>query len=259
MKKKALIIITALLGMMQAIAQSYTYKNGILSVDGTETARIVPTKEFMGLANTFEVFNMEDEKVIVAVWGGEYEQDPNNNMDFYYKIEFVQSGQTGIFTISKLSTEKSLAKLLGTSGIFVDGKIDETGVENLIDKQGKTPKKRVDYTVVKRNTGWPIELKKDGIIEQDGKVIGTFRDITIKSSGMDTYQFYLPTDVLVATVSFTNGNNSQQCDVRTMKDKQKQTVQIPTNETINVVLSSSDRNKPVLERIIKWMVANGYI
>jgi hypothetical protein len=257
--KKAVFILAAWLGMMQATAQNYTYKNGVLSIDGAETAKIVATKEFIGLANTYEVFNMDDEKLIVAAWAGEYEQDPNNNMDFYYRLEFLQSGRTGIFTIAKLGPEKSLAKLLGTSGIFADGKIDEEQVKNLIATKGKTPKVAIDYRTVDRNTGWPIQLKESGMIEQDGKTIGSFKDVTLKSSGMDTYEFHLPSGVLVAVVSFSNGNNAQQCDIRTMKDDLRRIVPIPTNETVTAVLVASDRNKWALERIIKWLVGNGYL
>jgi len=257
--KKIAILLTVLSGIMQLSAQSYTYKNGILSIDGAETAKIVPTKEFIGLANTFEVFNMEDEKVIVAVYGGEYEQDPNNTLEFYYKLEFLQSGQRGIFTLSKLGTEKSLAKLIGTSGIFVDGKIDDEMVDDLIASKGKNPKKEIIYTLVKRNTGWPIDIKKSGIIEQDGVVIGSFRDVSLRSTGVDTYEFYLPSEVHVATVSFRNGNNAQQCDVRTMKDKMKHVAPIPSNDTVLGVMLAADRNEIALERIVKWLVEKGYL
>jgi len=259
MKNIFLLFTTLSAGYIFSHAQSAEYKNGILTVDGDQVAKIVKTKEYMGLANTFEVFDMEDEKIIIAAWGGEFEQDPNNTLDFYYKLDFLTVNQAGIFTLSKLGTENALGKMLGKSGIFVDGKINGDKVKNFISSKGKTPAIRIDYTLVSRNKSWPIQLKEGGIIEQDGKQIGSFKDISVAGSGTDTYEFYLPSGVLLAKTSFMNGNNSQYAQLQTMKDNSTRDIQINTNETITAVVVAVDRNKWVLERIIKWMVANEYL
>lgn len=255
---KKLVVTLIIVGINSLIAQGFEYKKGILIIAGEEVAKISVTKEYIGFANTFEVFNMQDEKIIHAAYAADYEEDPDNNMDFYYLIDFISTKQQGIFYLSKLSTEKSLANLLGKNGVFENGELNESKINALIDSKGLNPKKIINYTTVNRNTSWPIELKAGGIIEQDGKVIGQFKDIS-KANNIDVYDFYLPTQVLIAKVQFTNGNNSQDCEMQTFKDNLKRKVQVPSSETVDVLITSGDRNEVVLKRIIKWMVANGYL
>lgn len=239
-------------------AQSFEYKNNILKIDGKEVAKIVTTKNYMGFANDFEVFDMNDTKIIQASYAADYEEDPYNNMDFYYTINFITTSQTGIFYLSKLSTEKSLANLLGKNKIFVDGEVNATNITSLIDKKGLNPKKIIDYSVVNRNTSWPIEIKSGGTVEQDGKTIGSFKDVSIDKS-TDIYEFYLPKNILVAKIWFTNGNNSQECDLHTSKDNLKRKIATATNDKTEIYITSGDRNELMIKRVLKWLIANGYM
>lgn len=258
--KKILSLLVCALIISFAHAQKVDYKNDIISVDGKEIAKVVSIKdkENMGLTSTFEVFSMSGEKVIIATWAGEYEQDPNNNMEQFYRVTFLTTNQGGIFAIGKLGAEKSFAKLIGKSGIFIDDKLDSKMVQEFIAKKGKAPKVAIVYTLVARDKSWPITLKQDKTIEQV-KTIGSFKDITVKTSGIDTYQFMLPSGVVIATVSFTGGNNAQDCEIHTPKDNLKRIVAIPSKDKVDMLASSIDRNQLVLERITKWLVANQYL
>lgn len=244
-----------------AFAQKSEYVDGVLSIDGKEVAKITKIKdsENMGLTSTFEVSSMSGEKLIIAAYAGEFEQDPNNNMDHFYRLTFLTANQIGIFSLSKLGTEKSFAKLLGKSMIFTDTGVDEKKVQEFIAKKGKAPKIAMDYTLVGRNKSWPINLKEDKTIEQESKVIGSFKDISVKSTGNDTYEFKLPSGVTIAKATFTGGNNAQNCEMHTMKDNLKRTVPIASKETVKFSASAIDRNQLVLERIVKWLVANQYL
>jgi hypothetical protein len=259
--KRLVLFMLPLLGAFSLFAQKSEYVDGVLKIDGQDVAKIVKIKdsENMGLTSTFEVSSMSGEKLIIAAYAGEFEQDPNNNMDHFYRITFLTANQIGIFTVSKLGTEKSLAKLLGKSGIFADGKLDDNKVQEFIAKKGKAPKVAMNYTLVNRNKSWPIQLKEDKNIDQDSKIIGSFNDITVKSTGNDTYEFKLPSGVVIAKASFTGGNNAKNCEMHTMKDNSKRVVPIASADNVKFSASSIDRNQLVLERIIKWLVANQYL
>jgi hypothetical protein len=237
------------------------YNSGKITVDDKEMATMTKTKdkENLGLTSTFEVFSPSGEKLIIASYAGEFEQDPNNNVDQYYRVSFLTVNQVAVFAVSKLGAEKSFGKLLAKSGIFTDTGLDEQLVKEFIAKKGKTPKVAIDYTVVSRNKSWPIDLKEDKTIEQESKTIGNFKDVTIEGKGFDTYEFYLPSGVKIATVNFTGGNNAQNCEMHTVKDNSKRNVTITTEDTITFSASSIDRNQWVLERITKWLVANQYL
>ncbi|WP_300666642.1 hypothetical protein [Fluviicola sp.] len=262
MKKLALFMLP-LFGAFSLLAQKseYTYVDGLLTIDGVEAAKITKIKdtENLGLTSTFEVSSMSGEKLIIAAYAGEFEQDPNNNMDHFYRITFLTANQIGIFTVSKMGTEKSFAKLLGKSGIFADGGLDEKKVQEFIAKKGKAPKIAMDYTTVGRNKSWPINLKEDKNIEQDSKIIGSFKDVSVKSTGNDTYEFRLPSGVVIAKATFTGGNNAQNCEMHTMKDNSKRVVPIASADNVKFSASAIDRNQLVLERIVKWLVANQYL
>lgn len=237
------------------------YKSGKIIVDDKEVATMTKEKdkENLGLTSTFEVFSTGGDKLIIASYAGEFEQDPNNTVDQYYRISFLTVNQVAVFAVSKLGTEKSIGKLLAKSGIFTDSGLDEQMVKEFIAKKGKTPKVAIDYSVVNRDKSWPIDLKADKTIEQNSKTIGSFKDVTIEGKGFDTYEIYLPSGVKIATVSFTGGNNAQNCEMHTLKDNSKRNVPITTEDKITISASSIDRNQWVLERITKWLVANQYL
>jgi len=242
-------------------AQKVEYKDGLIKVDGKDVAKVVKTKdkENLGLTSTYEILSMSGEQLIIAAYAGEFEQDPNNTMDYYYRLTFMTADQIGIFAVSKLGTEKDLAKTIGKAGIIVDDKLDAQLVKVFIAKKGKSPKIAIDYTMVGRDRAWPINLKKESSIEQQSKTIGTFKDVTVKSTGMDTYEFMLPSGVKIAKVSFTGGNNAQNCEMHTMKDNLKRVVPITDKHKVEFVAWSVDRNEIVLERIVKWLVSNQYL
>ncbi|MBA3971847.1 MAG: hypothetical protein H0X46_06820 [Bacteroidetes bacterium] len=259
MKKLLLLFVCAfILNVVQA--QKVEYKDDVISVDGSPVATVVSIKdkESMGLTSTFEVLSMTGEKMIIGAYAGELEQDKNNTMDQFYRVTFLTTNQGGIFPVSKLGAEKSFAKMIGKSGIIVNGALDAKMVQEFIAKKGKTPKVAVVYTLVARDKSWPISLKQDKTIEQV-KTIGNFKDITVKDAGKDTYQFMLPSGAVVATVSFTGGNNAQTCEMYTHKDTNKQIVAIPSSDKVDMLASSIDRNQLTLERITKWLVANQYL
>lgn len=260
MKKLTLFLLFAF-AISALHAQKYEYNDGVLSIDGTDVARITKTKdqENMGLTSTFELVSMDGETLVIAAWAGEFEQDPGNNMDHFYRLTFLTANQIGIFTVSKLGSEKSFAKLIGKSGIFVDGKLDEKKVQEFIAKKGKTPKVTIDYTTVNRNRSWPIDLQEDQTITQESKIIGGFKDVTANGSSHDTYEFRLPSGILIAKVTFTGGNNAQNCEIHTLKDNYKRVVPIASKDKITFSASSIDRNQWALERIVKWIVENKYL
>jgi hypothetical protein len=258
--KKALSLFIFALTLTVVQAQKVEYKDDVISVDGKAIAKVVSTKdkESMGLTSTFEIFSMSGEKLIIGAYAGEYEQDKNNNFDQYYRVTFLTADQIGIFAVAKLGAEKSFAKMIGKSGIIVDDKLDAKLVQEFIAKKGRSPKIAVVYTLVARDKSWPISLKQDKTIEQV-KTIGSFKDITVKGGETDTYQFMLPSGVVIATVSFTGGNNAQNCEMHTPKDNQKRIVPISSPDKVEKLASSIDRNQLVLERITKWLVANQYL
>lgn len=237
------------------------YEDGSIKVNDKEVATMTKTKdkENLGLTSTFEVFSLSGEKLIIGAYAGEFEQDPNDDMNQYYRISFLTVNQVAVFGVSKLGAEKSFGKLMAKSGIFTDSGVDEQLVKEFIAKYGKTPKIAIDYSIVGRDKSWPIELQGDKTIEQQSKVIGSFKDVTVEGKGVDTYEYYLPSGVKIATVNFAGGNNAQNCEMHTLKDNSVRNVAITTDETISMSMSSIDRNQWVLERITKWMVANGYL
>ena len=258
--KKAISLFICALIINVVQAQKVEYKDDVIIVDGAPVAKVIniKDKENMGLTSTFEVFSLTGEKLIIGTYAGELEQDKNNTMDQFYRVTFLTTNQGGIFPVGKLGAEKSFAKMIGKAGIIKDGTLDPKLVQEFTAKKGKTPKVAVVYTLVARDKSWPISLKQDKTIVQV-KTIGSFRDITVKDAGMDTYQFMLPSGALIATVSFTGGNNAQNCDMHTPKDNQKRVVPIPSAEKVGMLASSIDRNQIVLERITKWLVANQYL
>lgn len=262
MKKLLVLFFSFLLSYsLSAQKMKAEYEEGSIKVNDKEVATMTKTKdkENLGLTSTFEVFSLSGEKLIIGAYAGEFEQDPNDNTNQFYRVSFLTVNQTGIFAVSKLGAEKSFGKLMAKSGIFTDNGVDEQLVKEFIAKYGKTPKVAIDYSVVGRDKSWPLKFNADKTIEQHSKIIGRFKDITVNGKGVDTYEFYLPSGVKIATVNFTGGNNAQNCDMRTLKDNMVRNVPIATKETITASMSSIDRNQWVLERITRWLVANAYL
>src|SRR5688572_971687 len=193
--KNIFLTLALLFTTLLVAAQKVEYKDGVITVDGTAIAKMIKTadKENLGMTSNYEIKNMNDELLIIAAWASEFPDDASDNLSFFYKFSFTSLDKQGYFKVSKLGTEKSVAKLIGGSGVIKDGKLDNDAVFNFIAKKGKTPPaKGADYTLVNRDRSWPIELKEGGIIEQNGKVIGGWKDVTPSGSNVDYYEFNIP-------------------------------------------------------------------
>lgn len=247
-----------LLAAVSSFAQDVDYKKGVIIVDGKDYLKLDVKKTNFGLTKNFEVFNIAGTKVIIATVATEFDQDKNDNSYLFYRLTFLTSNQVGIFKVSSLGQEKSFVKLLGNSGIMVNDNTDDNKVKEFIASKGASPRIAVDYTVVKRSTNWPITLKEDKTIEQDGAIIGSFKP-TGNTSGQDYYEFTLPSGVIVAKLSFAGGNNTQNMELFTSKDNLKRVVPLPTKDKIIVGDARIDKNQFALKRIVKWLVDNQYL
>lgn len=255
----AFVILFTIVTSIQA--QKSTYKDKTILIDEKPVATIksMDSKETLGMINDFEIYNMQNELLIVAAYASEYPESKDDNMSYHYKLSFVGLDKEGFFKLSKLGTEKSLAKLIGNGGIIKDDKLDKDALFTFIAKNGKTPPApRVEYVLVQRDISWPLEFREPGNIEQQSKLIGNYRDVTPKGSNVDYYEFSLPSGLTVAKVNFAEGNDSQVCEVTTMKDNLKRAVPTPSQER-NVKVLMGDRNLEVVKRITKWLVANKYL
>ncbi len=240
------------------LAQDVEYKKGMIQVDGKDYAKVEVTKQNFGLTKLFDVFSISGEKIIIAAPATEFEADKNDNSYLFYRFTFLTANQVGIFKVSSLSQEKSFAKLVGGSGILVNDKVDESKVKQFIATHGASPRIAVDYTLVSRNKAWPVSLKEDKTIEQNSKIIGSFKP-TGSGNGLDYYEFTLPSGVIIAKVSFAGGNNAQNMELFTAKDNLKRTVPIPQQEKILIADASIDKNQFTIKRIAKWLVDNQYL
>lgn len=255
MKHFAWLILLCSAGFLQA--QDVEYKKGKILVDGQEYLTMEVIKMNLGLTKNFEVFTPSGVKVATAeVNATKYESDKNDNSFLYYDVVFYPSMQKGVFKIASLGQEKSFAQLIGASGILVANKPDEAKIQSFIARRGVTPKLFVDYTPVPRNRAWPIEIKSDRQISQESKLIGYFTASYADGNGRDSYQFYLPSGVRLADLSFVGGNNAQEFDLFTHKDKNKRVVSISTKDKILAADQSIDKNYFTLKRIVKWLVDN---
>lgn len=239
-------------------AQEVTYKKGMIQVDGNDYAKMEVTKQNFGLTKLFDVFSLSGEKIIIAVPATEFESDKNDNTYLFYRVTFLTANQTGIFKVASLGQEKSFVKLIGTSGILIGDKVDETKVKHFIASKGASPSIAVNYTLVSRNKAWPVSVLAGKAIEQDGKTIGNFKAMG-SSNGLDHYEFSLPSGVIIAKVSFAGGNNAQNMELFTAKDNLKRTVPIPQKDKIIAADSSIDENQFTIKRVAKWLVDNQYL
>jgi hypothetical protein len=239
-------------------AQDVDYKKGMITVDGKEYARLEVTKQNFGLTKSFEVFSPSGKKLIIAAVATEFESDKNDNSYLFYRLTFLTTNQIGIFKVASLGQEKSFAKLIGTSGILINGEANEMKVREFIASRGASPSIAVNYTTVARNRVWPVRLQEDKNIEQEGKIIGSFKP-TGSGSETDHYEFMLPSGVLIAKVSFTGGNNAQNFELFTAKENMKRVISIPQKEKILAASAGIDKNQFTLTRIAKWLVDNMYL
>jgi len=239
-------------------AQDVDYKKGMIKVDGEDYLRLEVKKENFGLTKSFEVYSLSDKKIIIAAVATEFEQDKRDNSYMFYRVTFLTSNQIGIFKIPSLSQEKGFAKLIGGSGIMSRDTTNDAKVREFIAAKGASPRIAVDYTVVYRDKSWPISILKDKTIEQNSKIIGSFKN-TGSSNGMDYYEFMLPSGVIIAKLSFTGGNNAQNFEVFTSKDNIKRLALIPTTDKIILADASIDKNQFTLKRVAKWLVDNQYL
>jgi len=203
-----------------SFGQKVEYKDGIIQVDGAPLAKVLKTKNeaALGLVSNFEIQNMEGKTLVIAVVADDYPEAANDNMSYYFKFSFVGLDKTGFFKVGKLNAEKSIVKLIGGAGIIKNGALDPEATFTFIAKQVKTPPAKTnDYVLVNRNKSWPIELKEGKVIEQDGKQIGMWVDVTPSGNNVDMYEFALPSGLKIAKVSFIGGNNAQSAEVLTLR------------------------------------------
>lgn len=256
--KKNLLAIILLSAVISVKAQDVEYKKGVITVDGTEYAKVEVKKENFGLTKNFEVFSMSGKKLIIAAVATEFEQDKTDNTYLFYRLTFLASNQVGIFKVSSLSQEKSFAKLVGNSGIIQGDSTLDNKVKEFIASKGASPRIATDYTMVARDRAWPLDLKEDRTITQNSKVIGSFKPMG-SFNEMDSYEFLLPSTVIIAKVSFTGGNNAQNFEVFTAKDNQKRVVSIASGDKIIAASVGVDKNWITLKKIVKWLVENQYL
>jgi hypothetical protein len=258
MLKTMICLLAISLSSFVLTAQDVDYKKGMIKVDDADYAKLEVKKENFGLTKNFEVYNLAGEKIIVATVATEFESDKNDNSYLFYRLTFLTANQVGIFKVASLGQEKSFAKLIGKSGILVNDKADENRVKLFIAEKGASPSIAIDYTMVARNRSWPIELKTDKTIEQNSKTIGRFEPRgTI--NGADYYEYFLPSGVSIAKLSFTGGNNAQNMEIFTAKDNLKRIIPMPQKEVIKFSASAIDANHFTLKRITQWLVDNQYL
>lgn len=239
-------------------AQKVDYKNNIITVDGTKIGKVEVQKQNLGLTKNFNLYSMSGEKLVIAVLSMEYEGDKNDNTSMYYRFTFLPTNQVGIFKLSTLSMEKGFVNLIGKGRVIEGDNLNADKITELIASKGVSPRTAVNYTLVSRNKSWPIELKETKAIEQDGTKIGFFTS-TGNRSGQDSYEFFIPDGIMVAKVSFAGGNNAQNFELFTAKDKVRKVVSIPQKDNVKFLSSAVDPNALTLKRITAWLVQNGYL
>ena len=239
-------------------AQKVDYKNNIIAVDGNKIGKVEVQKQNFGLTKNFNLYSMDGEKLVIAVLSTEFEGDKNDNTSMYYRFTFLPTNQVGIFKLSTLSMEKGFVNLIGKGGIIEGNTLNEGKVTELIASKGVSPRTAVNYSLVSRNKNWPIELKENKSIEQGGEKIGFFKS-TGNAGGQDSYEFFIPDGVMVAKISFAGGNNAQNFELFTAKDKVRKIVSIPQKDNVKFLSSAVDPNALTLKRITVWLVQNNYL
>jgi hypothetical protein len=101
-------------------------------------------------------------------------------------------------------------------------------------------------------------LKEHKTFEQNAAIIGSFKHIS-SANEMDYYEYYLPSGIMIAKVSFTGGNNAQNREIFTAKDNLKRAVPIPQKDKILAASEGIDKYQFSVQRIAKWLVDNQYL
>lgn len=239
-------------------AQKVEYKNNTITVDKVAVGKVEVEKENFGLTKNFNLLSMSGEKLVVAVLSTEFESDKSDNTNIYYRFTFLPTNQTGIFKLSVLSMEKGFVNLIGKSQIIDGDTLNPEKVDQFIASKSVTPKIAVNYTLVSRSKTWPVRLTEEKKVEQNNVEIGFFVP-KMKTKTSSSYEFFLPSGILVAKVNFTGGNNAQNFEVFTPKNNQTRIASIPQKEVIKYSSSAIDENEMTLKRIAKWLVDNGFL
>lgn len=239
-------------------AQKVDYKNNIITVDGNKLGKVEVQKQNFGLTKNFNLYSMEGEKLVIAVLSTEFEGDKNDNASMYYRFTFLPTNQVGIFKLSTLGMEKGFVNLIGKGGVIDGNSLNADKITELIATKGVTPRTAVNYSLVSRNKNWPIELKETKSIEQGGETIGFFTS-TGYVNGQDSYEFFIPDGIMVAKISFAGGNNAQNFELFTARDKVRKVVSIPQKDKVNSLSSVVEPNALTLKRITAWLVQNNYL
>lgn len=262
--EKRILLGFLLLVSTQLFAQKIDYSNGLIRADGKDIAKVVKIKDKanFGLTNTFELHSLTGEKLIIAALSTEFAEAKDDNSSYYYRFSFLKENQTAIFTLSKLTTEKSFVRLLGESGIVVDNKLDPQLLQEFIASKSKNPRNaEITYNLVPRNRTGFVRANDNKVL-QDTVVVGIYKDVTRSGGNMDSYEFSLPGGLVVARVKFAGGNNAKNFSVTTLKDKLEQSVFIGESGTYGTPIISSegmDRNYIVMRKVAKWLVDKKYL
>ena len=240
---------------ISAWGQKVDYKKNIITVDGKNVAKVEVQKENLGLTKNFNLYSMSGEKLVIAVLSTEFQNDPNDNMSMYYRFTFVPTNQVGIFKLPALSMEKGFANLIGKGQIVEGNGLNADKIKDFIATKGVSPRTAVNYTLVTRNKRGPIELKENKAIYQGGEQIGFF---TATGYTKDThmYEFFIPSGVMIAKVSFSGENNAQNFELFTARDNVRKVIPIPQKEVVNHHTSVIDPNALTIKRITTWLVEN---
>ena len=258
--KSGILLLTLLLGLTTLTAQKVKLKKDILLIDKVEVAKLTKEKNkaMMGMVSDYTLANLDGDVLLTATYTDLVPEDPNNNMVYFFEFTFPTLGdKKAYFGLSKLGTSKSLAKLVGKNGLIADGAIDAKALDKLIDKKGKTPEIKQDFTKVNRNRNFPVELREKGEISQVSEVIATYIDRGTQR-GQDVYEFYLPNGTLAATIRFADGNNAKTIAVETYEDDRKHNARMDFDGK-TIASAAIDRNYFTLKRIAKWLVENKYL
>ena len=111
--------------VLSAHAQKVSFKDDIVYVDKVSVVKVigVKNKAMMGLVKDYTVKNMKGVELMAAVYADYMPEDPNDNTIYYFEFTFTDRTDTVIFPLGKLSTDKSLANLIGKNNIIKNDSI----------------------------------------------------------------------------------------------------------------------------------------
>lgn len=238
-------------------AQKVEYKEGLVSVDKQPVARIsgVKNQAMMGLVKDYTATSLDGDTLFTAVYSDRIPESPDDNTIYYFEFRFRGLETPAYLPVSKLGGDKTIANHIGNFGLVKEQALDLNAVRALIQKKGKTPPYRLNYTMVARNRQFPVEIREAGKLSQASVQIGAFKDQGTQS-GMDVYAFLLPDGTLIATASFAGGNRAASIRVQTLRDNLIH--DISGGEPVTQV-AAIDRNYFTVKRIAQWLVERNYL